>query len=46
MRQNYISHSECRIFKSTISPEQIDETARVLVWWNKVVRNISWFKNS
>ena len=26
IRQNALSQSDCRIFKSTISPKQIDET--------------------
>ena len=29
--QNALSQSDCRIFKSTISPEQIDETASFFV---------------
>ena len=40
--QNALSQLECRIFKSTISPEQIDETDLRFVCWYKFTK--SWSK--
>ena len=43
MGQNALTQSECRIFKSTISPEQIDEPVYFLACWYKFTK-ISWKK--
>ena len=40
--QNALSQSDCRIFKSTISPEQIDETASFFTCWYKFTKVESW----
>ena len=42
--QNALSQSDCRIFKSSISPEQIDETASFLSRWCKFTTIKSWMK--
>ena len=42
--QNALSHSDCRIFKSTISPEKINETALFFAWWSKFTKIKSWSK--
>ena len=34
--QNALSQPDCRIFKSTIFPEQIDETASFFACWHKL----------
>ena len=34
MNQNALGQSDCRIFKSTISQEQIDEIAWFVAWWS------------
>ena len=39
---NALSQSDCRIFKSTISPEQIDETASFFACWYKFTKIKSW----
>ena len=36
--RNDLSHSDCRIFKSTTFPEQIDETALFFAWWCKFIK--------
>ena len=40
--QNALSHSDSRTFKSSISPEQIDETASC---WYKFTKIKSWLKS-
>ena len=40
--QNAPSQSDCRIFKSIISPEQIDETASLFECWYKFTKIKSW----
>ena len=42
---NALSQSDCRVFKSTISPEQIDEIASFFVWWYKFTKIRSYSKN-
>ena len=42
--QNALSQPDCRIFKSSISPEQIDETASFLACWYKFAKIKSWLK--
>ena len=43
-RPNALSQSDCRIFKSTVSPEQIVETASFLACWYKFTKIKSWLK--
>ena len=43
MGQNALTQSECRIFKSTISPEQINEPVYFLACWYKFTK-IIWKK--
>ena len=40
-----LSHSDCRIFKSTISLEQNDEKAWFFACWYKLIEIKSWLKN-
>ena len=40
--QSAPSQSDCRIFKSIISPEQIDETASLFECWYKFTKIKSW----
>ena len=42
--QNALDQSDCRIFKSPFSPEQIDETASFFAWWYKFTKIKSWSK--
>ena len=42
--QNALSQSDCRIFKYTISPDHIDETASFFACWYKFTRSKSWLK--
>ena len=42
--KNVLSQSDCRIFKSTISPEQVDETASFFACWHKFTKIRSWSK--
>ena len=42
--QNALSHSDWRIFKSTISAEQVDEIASFFVCWYKLTKIKSWSK--
>ena len=42
--QNALSCSDCRISKSSISPEQIDETASYCACWYKFRKIKSWLK--
>ena len=37
--QNSLRQSDCRIFKSTISSEQIDKTASFFACWYKFTKN-------
>ena len=37
--------SKCTIFKSTISPEQIDETASFFAYWYKFTKIKNWLKS-
>ena len=40
--QNALSQSDCRIFKSIIFPEEINETASFLACWYKFTKIKSW----
>ena len=42
--QNVLSQSDCRIFKSTISPKQIDEITLFFTCWYKFIKIKSWLK--
>ena len=42
--RNALNQSDCRIFKSIISPEQINETASFLACWYKFTKLKSWVK--
>ena len=42
--QNDVSQTDGRIFKWSISPEQIDETASFLACWYKFTKIKSWFE--
>ena len=42
---NAVSHSDCGIFKSNISPEQINETASFFACWYKFTKIKSWLKS-
>ena len=42
--QNFLNQSDCRIFKSTISPEEIDETASFFACWYKFTKIKGWSK--
>ena len=42
--QKDLSESDYRIFKSSVSPEQIDEAASFLVCWYKFTKIKSWLK--
>ena len=47
MNQNALGQSDCRILKSTISLEQMDEIARFFVffvWWYKFMKIKCWFE--
>ena len=45
MYQKVTGQSDCRIFKSTISPEQRDEIVWFLAYWYKFIEMKSWLKN-
>ena len=42
--QNALSQSDCSIFKSIISPEQIDEIVVFFACWHKFTKIKSWWK--
>ena len=44
MGQNALSQSNCRIFKSNISPEQIDETVSFFACWYNFMQINRWLK--
>ena len=45
MYQKVTGQSDCRIFKSTLSPEQRDEIVWFLAYWYKFIEMKSWLKN-
>ena len=45
MDQNAVSQSDCRISKSTISPEHINEISWFFACWYKLTKTKSWSKN-
>ena len=45
MGQNALGQSDCRIFKSTISLDQIDEKAKFFACWYKCREIESWLKS-
>ena len=45
MAQNACGQSDCRIFKSTVSLEKVDEKAWFFACWYRFTEIKSWLKN-